>query len=57
MLSAECPECKKIYHGWSLKYSSEKSCPVCGKQLVPEEKTKNINKNQSKNISEPATDE
>jgi len=39
MFSAECHECKKIYHGWSLKYASERICPVCGNQLIPKEET------------------
>ncbi len=39
MFSAECLECKKIYHGWSLKYASERICPVCGNQLIPKEET------------------
>jgi len=39
MFSAECLECKKKYHGWSLKYASERICPVCGNPLTPKEET------------------
>ena len=42
MFSAQCPECKKVFHGWSLKYSQERICPYCGQPLVPGEEKKEI---------------
>ena len=29
MLQAQCPECKRIYYGWSLIEGSRKECPEC----------------------------
>jgi phage FluMu protein Com len=30
MLKAKCPNCGKIYYGWSLVTVPQKACPECG---------------------------